>query len=167
MRASFVILAGLAGVSAASPALASACADQVAQLASRHRLAVAAESTGTRGGDASGSGSTVAPATQESRGVGASDTIQSAPTDGRPAGAGAAGPAASGAPPSAPTGDTTGQTAAATPSAPSSGAPEPSQAIRGQAEALLAAARAADAEQKEDLCFERLREVEALLSRGP
>jgi hypothetical protein len=175
MRGALIGLTGLAAVAAASPALAAACTEQAAQLATRYDLNVAATNTGTRGGsEPVANGGTSTPPTQESRGVGASDTLGAAvgsdssatshSTERQNAGS------SSGATPLDPAARTSqgGGMAGTPPAAATSpmGTPQISAATRAQAAALLQAARAADADGKEDVCFLRLRELQALVSGG-
>jgi hypothetical protein len=175
MRALLLGMSGLVLLSTADAAVAASCLDEVARLADRYELKTAQPSTGTRGGDAAGMSGSSTPPTQESRGLGASDTL--APSGGVVA-----------PPPTTDRGMAVEppRTASPTPTLrsvpPQAGSGSPASrseemdahanrqhltaATRVQAEALLDAARAADAEGKSEECFKRVEDAQALLAGG-
>jgi hypothetical protein len=173
MRAFLLGISGLALLGTAEPAVAASCLDEVAGLADRYELKTAQLNTGTRGDDAPGMSGLSTPPTQESRGLGASDTL--APSGGVAAPPPTTDPSMSVEPP---------KTESAMPTLPSvppqggsgSTASPPAEtgaqanrdhltaATRAQAEALLDAARAADGEGKSEECFRRVEDAKALLA---
>jgi hypothetical protein len=175
MRALLLAMSGLAVLGTTDAAVAASCLDEVARLADRYELKTAQLPTGTRGGDAAGMSGSSTPPTQESRGLGASDTLAPSggvvappPTTDRsmavePPRTGSAMPTLPSVPPQAGSGST------ASPAA-EMGAQGNRQhltaATRTQAEALLDAARAAEAEGKSHECFKRLEDAQALVSGG-
>ena len=174
MRRHLLLLSGLTLLGGAHVAAATGCADDVAQTASRYDLKIAQTDTGTRGGEAPAANSgTSAPSTQESRGLGASDTL--APSGGVVAPPATAdrgmaieppqtGPSATPTLPSVPPQSAQGGGTAGAAPPPQADAQQLSAATRSQAEALLQAARAADAQGKSEECFLRLREAQALIT---
>jgi hypothetical protein len=172
MRALLLAVSGVAVLGTAEAAIAASCLDEVARLADRYDLKTAQLSTGTRGGGGPEMSGSSTPPTQESRGLGASDTL--APSGGvlapppttdhsmviEPPRTQGAMPTLPSVPPQAGTGATGSPPAGMGAQA---GGQHLSAATRVQAEALLDAARAADAAGKAEECFKRMEEAQALL----
>jgi hypothetical protein len=173
MRTLPLAVSALALLGTTDAALAASCLDEITRLADRYELKTAQLSTGTRGGDAAGTGGSSTPPTQESCGLGASDTLAQSggvvappPTMGRgmavePPRTGSAMPTLPSVRPQAGSGSTASPPAEV-------GAHANRQhlaaATRTQAEALLDAARAAEAEGKSDECFKRLDDAQSLVA---
>jgi hypothetical protein len=153
-----ISLLGTSHVAAAS------CRDDVTRVADQYGLKIAEPNRESHADDASPP--QTSPATQESRGLGASDTL--APSGGVIKTPPSADHAMTNEPPHGGTTPTIPAVPPQTSSGGTAGSPaEPqhlSAAIRSQAEALLDAARVDDAQGKSDECSLRVREAEALIA---